>query len=377
MTKIAYDLCYLAACAVHGMVPAKEKIEGMDLDRLHEVSKMHSLSALVGMTLEGAGIPLTPAWREEKDKAIRKAILFDAERAKILRFLEENQIWHLPMKGVVLKDLYPKLGMREMADNDILYDPARQTDVAAFMKANGYEAKSIGKSHHDTYYKAPIYNFEMHTMMFAEVVDARFTAYYENIKERLLPVEGKQYACRMGDDDFYIHMTAHEYKHYSRGGTGLRSLLDRYVYLQKKSESLHFAYIRTECARLGIDSFEEESRILCEKVFAGQGVPELTEAEQEMLEYYLFSTTYGTMSQSIRHRMEKEYGKVDASAKIRYILRRAFPKAEFYRAYYPPAYKYRILIPFVWFHRIVKAVFRKRRLIRREIRMVQGMEEGK
>lgn len=32
----------------------------------------------------------------------------------------------------------------------------------------------------------------------------------------------------MSDNDYYIHMTAHEYNHYSQGGTGLRSLLDRY-----------------------------------------------------------------------------------------------------------------------------------------------------
>ena len=179
MKQAAYDLCYLAACAVNGIPPEKEKIEEMNLENLHQMSRMHSLTALTAMALSSAGVEISQEWRAEKDKAIRKILLFDNERAKIFRYFNENNIWYLPMKGVILKDLYPKLGMREMADNDILYDKNRQSDVVGFMKQNGYEAKSVGRSHHDTFCKEPVYNFELHTMMFSEIVDERFTAYYD------------------------------------------------------------------------------------------------------------------------------------------------------------------------------------------------------
>ena len=53
---------------------------------------------------------------------MRKALLFDAERKGILDFMEQRGIWYLPLKGVVLKDYYPAVGMRQMSDNDILYD---------------------------------------------------------------------------------------------------------------------------------------------------------------------------------------------------------------------------------------------------------------
>ncbi len=376
MKQAAYDLCYLASCTVNGIPPEKEKIEGMNLDKLYRMSRMHSLSALSAMALTSVGIEIPTEWRAEKDKSVRKTILFDAERTKILRYFEENGIWYLPMKGVILKDLYPKLGIREMADNDILYDSAHQSDVVEFMKQNGYDAKSVGRSHHDTFYKEPVYNFEMHTMMFAEVVDKRFTAYYENIKDRLLPDADKKYGFHMSDDDFYIHMTAHEYKHYNRGGTGLRSLLDRYVYLFKKSDCLDFSYIEAECAKLGIDAFEIETRVLCRKVFGNPEMDTLTDTEQKMLEYYMFSTTYGTMEQSVQHQIEKEYGEVNSSSKIRYLLRRAFPKTEFYKAYSPTAYKYKILIPFVWLKRLVKTIFSKTKQICREIEIINKMEKS-
>lgn len=375
MKQVAYDLCSLAAYAVNGIIPDKEKIEAMNLENLYKMSQMHSLSALCAMAIMSAGVSISSEWNIEKEKAIRKTILFATERANILRFFEENGIWYLPMKGIILSGMYPKMGMREMADNDILYDKQRQADVVAFMKANGYNAKSVGRSHHDTFYKEPVYNFEMHTIMFADVIDERFTAYYENLESRLIANDGTAFARHLSDDDFYIHMTAHEYKHYSRGGTGLRSLLDKYVYLKKKREMLNFDYINTECEKLGISRFEQESRVLCEKVFTSSDMPELTEAEQEMLEYYMRSTTYGTLSQGIRHKIEKEYGIIDTSSKIYYLLRRVFPKTDFYKAYSPIAYKYRILLPFIWFFRITKAILGKRKQIIQEINTLQVIKE--
>jgi len=374
MKQAAYDLCYLAACAVNGFPAEPERIQAMKLENVFRVSRSHSLSALVSMTLSAAGMDVTPEWQAEKAKAIRKAILFERERTDILRFMEENGIWYLPMKGVILQDLYPKPGMREMADNDILYDKTRQSDVTAFMRQKGYTAKSVGKYHHDIFYKEPIYNFKLHTEMFPENTDKRFTAYYGNVTERLLSDGDGKFGRHMRDEDFYIHMTAHEYKHYSNSGTGLRSLLDRYVYVHRKGESLDWEYITAECAVLGIDAFEEASRALCRKVFGTPVLPELTETEREMLEAYMFSTTYGTVSMRIQHRLEKDYGKIDRKTKTKYFLRRIFPDTEFYREYAPVAYRHKILIPAVWFGRLLKAVFKKRKVIRNEVDILRKMQ---
>lgn len=373
MKQAAYDLCSLAACAVNGIAPNKQKIETMNLEKLHKMSRLHCLTALCAMTVTSAGIKISVEWQTEKEKTVRKALLFAAERENILRFMETNGIWYMPMKGVILSELYPKLGMREMADNDILYDKQRQTDVVEFMTSIGYKAKSVGRKHHDTFFKQPVYNFEMHTAMFAESFDKRFSAYYEDISSRLIEDSEKNYARHLSDEDFYIYITAHEYKHYSREGTGLRSLLDRYVYIKKKQ--LNFEYVTTECAKLGIEKFETESRALCQKVFSNAELPELTEAEREMLEYYMFSTAYGTQEQNIRHSLEKNYGKVSRGTKIRYVLRQAFPKAEFYKSYCPLAYKYKILIPLVWLIRSIKVIFCRQKQLERVFGILRNIKD--
>ncbi len=371
MKQAAYNLCYLAACAVNGIAPSKEECEKMELDKLYKFSGMHSLTALAAMELVAAGVEISSEWKQARDKAVRKHILFNSEREAVLKYMEKNGIWYLPLKGIILKDMYPKIGMREMSDNDILFDETYRRQMFEFMKVRGYSADGYGKSNHDAYTKEPVFNIELHVSLFAEQAREEFYRYYKKVKDRLVRIEGTEYGYRMTDEDYYVYMTAHEYKHYSNGGTGLRSLLDRYVYLLDKKDVLDFEYIGRECKKLRIADFEKDARILCEKLFSGESISELTEEENSMFEYYMFSSTYGTMYNTIAHRLKTDYGKVNETSKLRYVWRRAFPKTEFYREYAPFAYKYKIFIPFVCIYRILVNVGK----MRKEIDLVKSIKE--
>lgn len=371
MKRTAYDMLYLAACAVNKTAPDRERVSGMSLDMLFEMAERHSLTALLALSLEKSGIDLPQNWKEEKAKTIRKNILFDSERAKILSFMEEKGIWYMPLKGVLLKDYYPAFGVRQMGDNDILFDRTYQKEVYHFMVQNGYESIKFDTYHHDVYQKPPVLSFEMHMTLFDDDHN-EFCSYYEDVKDRLLPVEGKRFAYRFTDEDFYIHVTAHEYKHFVFSGMGLRALVDRYVYLKKKT-NLNFSYIEAECGKLGISEFEKESRELCLSVLGSEILPEITEAQTKMLECYLFSATHGTL-QKMYTTVLNEYGEAsDHRTKLRYYFSRLFPKIEFYKKYSPIAYRYKILIPFAWLKRVILTFFKRRKEIEKEIEQVQKL----
>ena len=163
---VADDLVYLAACAVNGQIPEKSRTDGMDLSLVYEAAQNHKLAAAAGMALESAGIR-NGAFVQAVAKAMRKNALLDADRAELTRKLEEAGIWYMPLKGAILKDLYPRYGMREMADNDILVDATRAQDVGRIMQELGFEVKEAGKGHHDEYRKPPVSNFEIHRMLFS------------------------------------------------------------------------------------------------------------------------------------------------------------------------------------------------------------------
>ena len=363
MTYEAYraailDVAYLAACAVNDTVPDAARVGTMDLENLYKAADRHLLIGITAMALESAGIK-RDAFTQAKGKAIRKVTVFDVERVTILEKLEDAGIWYMPLKGSVLKSLYPKTGMRQMADNDILCDASRMSDVRIIMKNLGFSADSaFGRSIHDHYFKPPVCNFEMHRALFGSGHDQRMIEYYQEVKSRLILNEGSRYGYHFREDDFYIYLLAHEYKHYSNSGTGLRSVLDTYVYLKKKGDTLDWTYLSEEVDKLGIADFEAQNRSLALHLFGGE---ELTVQDQEMLEYLLSSGTYGTVQNRVKNRIRK-YGN-GPFRKQRYVMSRLFLPMNTVRAAFPLFIKSPILLPFLPVYRVARGMrLRKDRL---------------
>lgn len=372
--KALDDVIRLCACAINGDVPDGEWTEELDLPLLYKAAKSHLLTAVVGYALESADIH-EHAFMQAKAKAIRKLGLMDAEMAVLFDRLEQAGIWYVPLKGTVLKDYYPAYGLRQMADHDILFDEAYAEEVKAIMEDMGFASEHFGAGNHDCYYKEPVCNFEMHRSLFGKGHETKMQEYYGDIKTRLLPDDGSKYGYHFSPEDFYIYMIAHEYKHYSAGGTGLRSLLDTYVYLKKVT--LDMEYVAAQMEKLGIRGFEELNRSLSFHIFAdGMAIEDLPEKEAEMLSFVQKSGTYGTMENSIRNRMKKMIGKqghVTVRMKLKYYINRLFPKQELLYPWYPAA-KHKVLIPFVWVFRLLRALLVRGKRVIGEIRIVERQD---
>lgn len=364
------DVIYLAYCGVNGKIPSSARVQKMDISAVYEASQKHLLTAICAMSLESAGIK-DDRFTQASAKAIRRIIQMDIDRAQLFEHFEKENIWYMPLKGSLLKDLYPKYGMRQMSDNDILFDSTRAEDVKRIMESMGFTCDHFGKGNHDVYFKQPVSNFEMHTTIINRN-DKRLFEYYLNVKDRLIKDEGNDYGYHFSDEDFYVFMTAHEYKHYSKGGTGLRSVLDTYVYLSKLGDKLDMQYIKTECKKLGMAEFESQSRSLAMNLF---GAKKLTEENKQMLKYIAFSGTYGTIENMINNKVAK-YGN-SKLAKMKYTLGRlTIPLSEknerysAWKAYYPWFYEKKYRIPLLFFYRFGKGLTVSRKKITQEIRIL-------
>ena len=162
----------------------------------------------------------------------------------------------MPLKGSILKDWYPKPGMREMADNDILFDSSGRKQVRELFQNRGYKTVSFRKGNHDTYEKPPIYNFEMHVSLF-QWTYKKLNEQYENVKENLLPVDGTAYQFTFTPEDFYVFALAHAYKHYCYSRTGIRTLTDIYVMNRHLSDFMDRDEVEKKLTHLGIAEYEE------------------------------------------------------------------------------------------------------------------------
>lgn len=373
MTKEEYraaidNVIWLCGCAVSKTPPDSERIANINLEHLYKAAKKHMLTATVAYALRSARI-LDKSFEQARTKSVRKITAMDIDKARLFERMEKEQIWYMPLKGTVIKELYPSIGMRQMSDFDILFDKKYAENVREIMLDLGFTCEHFGEGNHDVYFKQPVSNFEMHTRLFGEANKPEVYEYYKNIKERLIKDDNNNFGYHFRNEDLYIYLTAHEYKHYSGSGTGLRSLLDTYVFWQKYAGQLDKEYILAGTKKLGIGDFEQQNRSLALHLF-GDG--ELTEDNRKMLEYVIYSGTYGTLQNSIENSVRKHGG--GKKGKRIYLKNKLFLPLDIIKDAYPFYYKHKVLLPALFIYRIGKAVTVKKVQTKRTLKILKKIK---
>ena len=387
LVRRKYDaVLYLVACALDGSAPDARVVSSLDLDAVFAEATRHNVEAMVAHALERVG-KATPAMSDAKIKSIRRVMLFDRARSEIFVALEQAGIKYMPLKGVILKDLYPYVGLRQMTDNDILFSPDRRGDVKRIMTGLGYRVEEYCRSNQDVYMKEPVYNFEMHVALYGSGTHKRYADYFENILDRAEVMEGTEWGRRLSTVDFYLHLKSHEHKHYAGGGTGLRSLCDTYVFTEKKGEELEGEALRAGLSALGLTEFDRATRELSKGIFSPEnraalaatvtgGEDYLTAEQRAMLDYYATSGTYGVLDNFVEHDfVTYSGGRVTLGKKIGYVMRRIFPPVEFYKEAAPLVYRHRILIPGYCLIRFLRAVFTKPLQLIKQLRLLSRVDK--
>ena len=355
MQSAQKQLIYLLGCAVRGEKPDSDRIT--DCDHIMEIAANHMLTAAAAYALKSAGIT-----NERVEKSFffshRNTILYKQAWDEIAAHLDKAEIWYMPLKGALLKELYPNAVMREMSDYDVLIDSLRAKDVKAIMEESGFSTEDFGKSNHDIYYKSPVLNFEIHTQLFGFINNKEIYEYYSDVKSKLIRVRGFEY--HFSPEDCYIYLISHEYKHFCNKGTGLRSLLDIYVYL--KNTNLDMNYVKAETEKLSISEFEQSNRSLALNLF---GEKALSDADQEMLDYILSSGAYGTVDNQVENYIRKNDKNIHGT--LSYILTRLFIPMNDLKVFHPFVYNHRFLLPFLMIPRFFRAIFIKREQIKQEL----------
>ncbi len=356
--KTARGMLYICSCVLTQTEPKAEALSDVSLKELYEMSRFHSLCALVcegleqlQLTLSDEGSSYMQAFKTAKQNAIRKNLLLDTERQKLILFMEQNGIRHVPLKGIILKDMYPKIGLRQMSDNDILFDKKYRRVIRDRFREQGYTVKSYGSDTHDVYVKDPIYNYEMHTALCKCTRRSPWYSFCKNIGGRLVRDSDGGFGYHFTDEDFYIYFFIHGFRHFESGGIGIRFLTDIYVYLEEKRETLDHGYIDSELQAMGISAFEKNCRELTEEIFSDTGVfdiGKLDPEKYELLMYLLMSGTHGTVEQKVRNGVSKR-------GAVKYMKECIFPGTNILTEYHP-AFRHKWLMPVGWVYRGVTLV---------------------
>lgn len=343
----------------------------VDFERLFKLAEIHYVTGICYRAVKDVeGVPegVLSKMRKSYDMTCAKEAIQEIEVKILLDRLETEGIKHMPLKGFILKNIYPRPDMRLSADVDILIDCEKTDEIEEIMKSLGYTPMTKGV-HHDVYHKKPVMNVEMHKKLMSELVD--IYDYFKEPWSKAVRKEGKHYEYMQSIEDFYIYQMGHLYKHYSKGGAGIRSVLDTYIYLKKYGDVLDRDYLEKEFEKMGILDFVLNYEQLSFNWF------EKGQVEDDQSLYILSSGVFGTRHHSVLSNTIKKSSEEDSIKKLRfkYLVNRVFLPYDNMKIMYPVLNKAPVLLPVYWVVRIARFLVKGKTTIKDEFEVVGAINE--
>ena len=305
-----------------GQVLEPQTISEFECRELICIGARQSINSIIYRGLNNSGAPadVTKECDYERLNDTKRYILQNDALNKIIAILDEEHIPYIPLKGAVIRKLYPEPELRTSSDIDLLVNEnTLRKAVEAIEHATDF--KTMRKSYHDI----SLINSQIH-------LELHFTI-KENIKniDRLLSCAW-EYASPANDGssrydftpEFLIfHVIAHMYYHFTHGGLGIRTFLD--LWLLRNKTDFNEIKVRQMCAECEILKFYEECCNLSE-IWFGSG--KHTETTKMLEDFCLCGGVFGSAQ-------FKNAGRQRHNRGWKYILSRVFPPAyqvkEFYR----------------------------------------------
>ena len=263
---------------------------------VHRLADTHDLAHLVYVALEQSGTLPPAATPEEQaflDEAAEQVISvqyryakLDAEMEHISTVFEREGIDYMPLKGAVLRVMYPEPWMRTSCDIDILVrEPDLDRAVTALV-AEGFETDGV-RNHHDVLLKCDGVNLELHHNLLERMPqsDAVLCTVWDHTVNR-----GHYFVDTPAF--FVYHHFAHMAHHVLCGGCGVRTVMDLWLLVHNSQCSA--SEVLDLCRKGGLDVFAEQVCTLAE-VWFGDGEP--IDGTEELARFILRGGVFGSETQ--------------------------------------------------------------------------------
>lgn len=205
----------------------------VNFEQLLEFSKSHGIVNMMYVGLRDLKISVPNSIMQGFEDEYKGSIVLEAKQAIELQFIEEaferNKIDNIPLKGSVIKYLYPMPDYRKSADIDILIHPEQEDKIESLMLDLDYQHDDKFDKYevHFAYKKSPDTEVEMHRMLLRQ--NHRSYKFFLDVWKYAKLKEGYLHQYELSDEYIYVHLMAHLAHHLYRGGVGIRHIIDFYV----------------------------------------------------------------------------------------------------------------------------------------------------
>lgn len=290
---------------------------------------------------------------------------------ELYKAFDENKIDYLPLKGSVLKYIYPKPELRPMGDADILIKEEQTDKIEAVMKSLGYIKDESHNGDYDTVWdKKGTLHLELHWNIVSPV-NKKYYGYFgsgwrfaEKSKEEFCKYE-------MSPEDNIVYLFTHFANHYRYGGIGIRHLTDFYIFILN-NPNLDNKKIMLSLSKIGLCEFYKNVLDTADVWFKGKNTTEKTDFITDKI---FSSGSYGTQYSHILSRETRMNGKGEKDRKAR-LLMRIFPARSEMEQGFPIIKRCPVLLPLLWIIRWVRALLFRRKNIKSEYNNIKNISSS-
>lgn len=365
MNPIRLGVLTLLKSAITGdMLPLPE---GFDMEQALPVLHHHGIQTMGYLGAVNCGILKSDAVMQELFRCYcSSAVISQRQLDKIdqvFSSFDANGIDYMPLKGAVLKHLYPSHELRPMGDADILIRVEQYNRIRPIMERLGFSYDK--ESEHELHWRCPELHVELHKSLMPSTNHDLYD-YYQDGWQLAKPESGHRY--QMSLEDQFVFLFTHFAKHFRGGGIGCRHVVDIWVFLSKHS-NLNKSYICQELDKLHLLEFYGNLRNLINAWFFGASWDD----KSELISDFIFSSgvwgDLGARYLASNARYVQKTGRV-GRAKWRELLGRVFPSFEYTSFRYPVLKKTPVLFPLIWIVRWLDILLSRPDLVKRRFRIL-------
>lgn len=289
---------------------------------------------------------------------------------KVISNLESKDIKVIILKGLVVREYYPRPELRTMCDADLLIFKEDYEKVKDYLIKSGYICDPIKTPIHEEFYNEHHEKIEIHwNLVNDEYLNNKICKFNEDIWNRIIEYNFQDVNTHtLGNEDFLMHLCIHMAVHSKYSGFGLRQVYDLGTFIKNKESEIDWnVFYKYACEyemlKFIKGIFNVVNRLL------GVNVPANLMEDKEiknkdinlLIKDILLSGANGRRKEcsDFKELYEcKRYSDVMESKIIR-LKKLLFPKKEELASQYCYARKYIILLPIAWIHRLIRGVIFK------------------
>ena len=219
----------------------------------HEISALIYSSIYVIKSLEGLSREELNQWKKSTFFTGVGQISHYNQVGKLLEKFNEENIDVIVLKGLVVRDLYPKPEFRTMGDSDVLVHEEDLERVTELLQELGYKLEECEDEHgaHLVFSHEKYRHVEVHWTLVNDDYFLGTKEFEKDIWKNSMKIKiGKAEVLSLGWEDLALHLCLHMAVHIVCGGFGLRQLCDLVLLVEQKGDEINwesFMFKAIEC----------------------------------------------------------------------------------------------------------------------------------